>query len=200
MLERARNTIRDIQSRLRGYFATSPVGLKEHIHGRNGDLIASSHPDEINQIIDKRKVTLKAQKDRKNRPASEPLFKTEPGEEAGTTEILFTYKGHEYSFTSKVGVTNIPVFINKLKEYLPNAPECTTCDRVFFPGESVAEDSKGLMHLTFDCCPAGILFSGRIGADGKAVQPETRVEKGQYINKMTFHYTDDDEIAKFYNS
>lgn len=169
--------------------------------GRALRMIATSHPEELVQMMDKRKHTLRAQKERKKRPVEDPVFnRIIDGEEPGTTEIMFTYKGQEYSFTSKAGVTNIPEFVDRLKEYLPKAPECTTCDRIFLPGDQAAEDEHGLMHMYWDCCPSGILLVGRVNTEGKVIVPRWESKQGNFISIVTQHYPDDEEINNFYNS
>ncbi len=200
MLERARSAVTKALNFLlpRPEYDHSDI-LQDHFEDEQGKLIASSRPDEINQMIARRKETLKAQKDRKGKQIDPPVFsRIVEGEQPGTTNIKFEYKGHEYSFTSEAGGDSVEGFIERLKEYLPKAPECTTCDRIIFPGENVGEVSKGFMHNSWECSPSGTYFVGRIDTHGKLTQAEWDITEGQYINTMKLRYPDDEELTNFY--
>ena len=164
--EFGRNLIREVKG-----FGYTKFGLfkddfqiKDSITADGLGLAFSSRPDEVNKTIDRMRVTAEKRRLRKN---SEPQPPTEivmsKQDKKGQSKFSFKFQDQKYELVGKPDLYGFTEWINT---YTKSADTCITCDRLLFPGEPVGAADNGLMHMTFDCCPSGGFYAGRIDSDG----------------------------------
>ena len=157
--------IRGAGKRVLGLFQDPNPGIKEVLTSQGLGLTYSSHPEEVNQTIDKMRETAIKRKDREGKEPEIPSnIEMSKPDGKGKSEFHFTYHDQEYTL---VGKSDLEEFTSWITGYTKTAESCITCDRLLFPGEPVGGSDKGLMHMTFGCCPSGGFYAGHVSGEGK---------------------------------
>ena len=125
----------------------------------------SSHSKEVNETIDRMRSSQEKRKAREGKePEAPSSIVMSKANKKGVSKFDFDYHGQKYTLEGRPELKQFTAWIT---EYTKTAESCITCDRLLFPGEPAGAADKGLMHMTFDCCPSGGFYAGHIDEKGK---------------------------------
>jgi len=139
--------------------------IKEEITVNGLGLAFSSHSKEVNETIDRMRSSQEKRKAREGKePEAPSSIVMSKANKKGVSKFDFDYHGQKYTLEGRPELKQFTAWIT---EYTKTAESCITCDRLLFPGEPAGAADKGLMHMTFDCCPSGGFYAGHIDEKGK---------------------------------